>query len=135
MQNVATARDLAMINAQAYEMPAQEWECMCNLQPWHDDSYGYVGYLDGKPVSSAAAMPIDGAMYIALVATLPEEHGKGYAEAVMRHAIEKGRARMGKRRLVLHASDMGQPLYRSMGFRAGCKISLLALASANEAAH
>lgn len=65
-------------------------------------------------------------MYIALVATEPGEHGKGYAEAVMRHAIKQGEAGMGKRRLVLHASDMGRPLYQSRGFGAGCKIPLLA---------
>ena len=50
-------------------------------------------------------------MYIALVATLPGEQGKGYAEAVMRHAIEQGQTGMGKRRIVLHPSDMGLPLY------------------------
>ena len=43
-------------------------------------------------------------MYIALVATEPGEHGKGYAEAVMRHAIKQGQAGIGKRRLVPHAS-------------------------------
>jgi ribosomal protein S18 acetylase RimI-like enzyme len=130
VQHDATARDLAMINAHAYQMPPELWECLCNLQLWHPDSNAYVGYRDGKAVSSAASLPIDGAMYIALVATLPEEHGRGYAEAVMRQAIEQGRAGMGKRRMVLHASDMGQPLYQSMGFGAGCKIALLSLVDA-----
>lgn len=126
VQDDATARDLAMINAHAYQMPPEMWECLCNLQLWNADSYGYVGYRDGKAVSSTAALPIEGAMYIALVATMPEEHGKGYAEAVMRKAIEQGQTGMGKRRMVLHASDMGRPLYQSMGFGAGCRIPLLA---------
>jgi GNAT superfamily N-acetyltransferase len=130
VEDDATARDLAMINAHAYQMPTEVWECLCNLQLWHADSYGYVGYRDGQAVSSAAALPIEGAMYIALVATEPGEHGKGYAEAVMRHAIKEGEAGMGKRRLVLHASDMGRPLYQSMGFGAGCKIPLLAVGEA-----
>jgi GNAT superfamily N-acetyltransferase len=124
----ATSRDLAMINADAYGLPREMFECICGLELWHPDSYGYVGYRNDKAICAAAALPIEGAMYIAFVATLPEEHGKGYAEAVMRHAIELGRTGMGKRRIVLHASDMGLPLYRSMGFGAGSKIPLFALA-------
>lgn len=128
VQTDAAARDLAMINAQAYGMPAEIWECTCNLHMWQPDTYGYVGYREGVAVCAASALPIEGAMYIAWVATLPGEHGKGYAEAVMREAVEKGRVGMGKRRLVLHASDMGKPLYRSMGFTVGSKIPLFARA-------
>jgi ribosomal protein S18 acetylase RimI-like enzyme len=124
VQDVATATDLATINAQAYGMPTEMWDCVCNMQLWHPDSYAFVGYVDGKAVTAAASLPIDGAMYIALVATLPEAHGKGYAEAVMRQAIQQAQAGMGKRRMILHASEMGQPLYTSMGFHAGGKIAL-----------
>lgn len=125
VQDGATARDLAMINAQAYGMPAEMWESICNMQLWLPDSFAYVGYRDGTAVSAAAALPVEGAMYIALVATLPREHAKGYAEAVMRQVIGQAQAEMGTRRVVLHASDMGQPLYRSMGFFSGCQVPLL----------
>jgi hypothetical protein len=41
---------------------------------------------------------------------LPEAHGKGYAEAAMRHAIEQGRqTHTTLTRMTLHASDMGRP--------------------------
>ena len=123
-----TARDLAMINGQAYGMPPELFECICNLHLWHEDSFGYVGYSGGRAVSAAAAFPVEGTVYIALVATLPEEHGKGYAEAVMRHAIEQGRRAIGVTRLTLHASDMGQPVYRAMGFEAGTKVMILGAA-------
>jgi GNAT superfamily N-acetyltransferase len=121
-----TARDLAMINAQAYGIPPELFECMCNLHLWHADSFGYVGYPDGKAVTSAAAFPVDGTMYIALVATVPEAHGKGYAEAVMRHAIEQAGRAMGPARMTLHASDMGRPVYHAMGFEPGARVMLLA---------
>jgi len=120
-----TARDLAMINAQAYGIPSELFECMCNLHLWHADSFGYVGYAGGKAVTSAAAFPVCGTMYIALVATVPEAHGKGYAEAVMRHAIEQARRAMGLVRMTLHASDMGRPVYRAMGFEAGARVMLI----------
>lgn len=121
----ATARDLAMINGQAYGMPPELLECICNLHLWHEDSFGYVGYAGEQAVTAAAVFPVAGTIYVALVATLPEAHGKGYAEAVMRKAIEHGRRAMGAARITLHASDMGQPLYRSMGFESGGAIMLL----------
>ena len=126
-----TARDLAMINAQAYGIPADLFECMCNLHLWHADSFGYVGYAAEKAVTSAAAFPVAGTMYIAFVATVPEAHGKGYAEAVMRHAIEQAGGTMGPARMTLHASDMGCPVYRAMGFEDGARVMLLAPADAS----
>ena len=134
VSDLETARELATVNAMAYAvygMPVAMWDCMGTMRLWHPESYGYVGYVDGKAVSSAAVFPIDGAMYIAWVATVPEMHGRGYGEAVLRQAIEKAQAAMGKQRLVLHASVMGEPLYRSMGFQPGGKLQLLSPAWAS----
>jgi hypothetical protein len=114
-----------MINAQAYGMPAEMFECICNMNLWHTDSFGYVGYTNGRAMTSAATLPVAGTLYVAFVATLPECHGKGYAEAVMRHAMLEGWKAMGPIRATLHASDMGHPLYRSMGFESGAKVLLL----------
>jgi GNAT superfamily N-acetyltransferase len=101
------------------------FECICNLPLWREDSFGYVGYARGQAVTSAGTFPVAGTIYVAFVATLPEAHGKGYAEAVMRHAIDRGRQGMGLTRMTLHASDMGRPLYQSMGFEAGSQVVLL----------
>lgn len=129
----ATARDLAMINAQAYGIPPDLFECLCNLHLWHKDSFGYVGYAGGKAVTSAAAFPVAGTIYIAFVATVPESHGKGYAEAVTRNAIEQAGRAMGPARMTLHASDMGQPVYQAMGFEPGARVMLLAPSDASAA--
>jgi ribosomal protein S18 acetylase RimI-like enzyme len=118
-------RDLAELNAQAYHMPAEAFECIANMRLWHPDSYAYVGYLDGKPVSCAAALPVAGTVYIALVATLPEAQGKGYAETVMRQAVTQGQQAMGTKRTTLHASEMGFPVYRAMGYSTGPRLVLL----------
>ena len=125
-----TARDLAMINGHAYQMSLDLFECMCNLYLWQPDAFGYVGYAAGQAVTCAAVLPVAGALYVAFVATLPEAHGQGYAEAVMRHAIEQGRRAMGLTRraltrMTLHASDMGRPVYLAMGFELGPRIVLL----------
>ena len=87
-----------------------------------------MAYDHGGAVSTASSIPVGEVMYIALVATLPGQQGKGYAEAVLRQAVAQGQTGMGRRRIVLHASDMGRPLYQSMGFTAGAKIPLFTLA-------
>ena len=76
----STARDLAVINGHAYGMPPELFECICNLHLWHEDSFGYAGYAEGRAVSAAATFPVDGTAYVALVATMPDAHGKSYAE-------------------------------------------------------
>jgi len=123
--DVATARDLAEVNAQAYHMPPDMFECIANMRLWHDDSYGYVGYVEGMPVAAAAAFPVDGTVYIALVATVPAAQGKGHAEAVMRRAVTQGQQAMGTARTTLHATEMGMPVYRAMGYRPGPRLIFL----------
>jgi hypothetical protein len=44
----------------------------------------------------------------------------------MRKAIEYAQGAGGERRLWLHASDMGRPLYASMGFESGAALPLFA---------
>jgi GNAT superfamily N-acetyltransferase len=125
VQDDTTARDLAVLNANAYAMPTELFDCISNMRLWHADSFGFVGYAGGKPVSSAAALPVAGAVYIALVATAPEEQGKGYAETVMRHAVEQGQRAMGVKRTTLHATDMGRPIYSAMGYASGPRMILV----------
>ncbi len=125
----AMARDLAELNAHAYHMPAGAFDSIANIGFWYKDSYAYVGYVDGKPVSCASALPVAGTVYIAFVATLPEAQGKGYAESLMRHAVTEGQRAMGTKRTTLHASDMGLPVYRAMGYRPGARLILVSAAN------
>lgn len=120
-----SARDLAMLNAAAYAMPEELFECIATKSFWPSDCYGYVGYVDGHPVSSAAALSVHNTVYIALVATAPDQQGKGYAETVMRHAIVEGQKGMGWTRTTLHASEAGKPLYQAMGYSIGPEMVLV----------
>lgn len=120
----AGARDLALLNADAYGMPHDLFGCIANMRLWHDDTYAFVGYVNGKPVSSSAALPVLGTVYIAMVATAPDEQGKGYAEAVMRRSIVEGQRAMGVKRTTLHATDAGKPLYAAMGYASGGRLVL-----------
>jgi len=126
VEDDSAARDLAVLNAHAYHVPDELFECMSTMSFWRDDSFAYTGYVDGKPVSTASVLPVAGTAYVALVATQPEEQGKGYADAVMRHAVSEGQNAMGVIRTTLHATEMGRPVYRAMGYRPGPRLVLLA---------
>jgi len=114
----ATARDLATINAQAYAMPVELFTCLHNTYIWKSDTYAAVGYLDGQPVTCSAALPVEGTLYLAFVATMPGHRAKGFAEASMRHTASHAQTIMGDTPLTLHSSDAGRPLYAAMGFEA-----------------
>jgi ribosomal protein S18 acetylase RimI-like enzyme len=75
-----------------------------------------VGYVQGKAVSVAAVLRVNGIAYVAYVATLEEYRRRGYAEAVMRHSLEEARQHWGLERTVLHATEAGRPVYLRMGY-------------------
>jgi ribosomal protein S18 acetylase RimI-like enzyme len=116
--DVATATDLAMINAHAYGMDEAQAAAMCTPDLYQAGSFGVVGYVGGRAVSAAATHIVGDFIYVTFVATEPDCHGRGYADAVMRHAISLAQAG-GTRSIWLHATDMGQPVYRAMGFETG----------------
>jgi ribosomal protein S18 acetylase RimI-like enzyme len=51
------------------------------------------------------------------MATLPKHRGRGYAEALLRHMDAFMRQRYGVRESVLHATEMGKPVYERVDFR------------------
>ena len=69
--------------------------------------------------------PINGTIYVYLVATEPDAQGQGYAATVMRHAMDRGRERFGLPLLTLHATEDGKSTYEKMGFKAGATTPLL----------
>jgi GNAT superfamily N-acetyltransferase len=75
-----------------------------------------LGRVGGKPVASAGVFMVDGIRYVALVATMPDQQRRGYAEAVMRHALDVAAATYGEKPTFLHATDAGRPVYARMGY-------------------
>jgi GNAT superfamily N-acetyltransferase len=83
---------------------------------WHDHVLS-LGRIDGRFVASTAVLMVDGYRYVAMVATLPDFQRRGYAEAVMRHALDNASARFGSQPTVLHATQAGRPIYERMGYK------------------
>ncbi len=86
-----------------------------NERGWCGALYGYVGYVAGKPVTTAVIAEGGGVTGFYSVATLPAYRRKGYAEATMRQALQQ---RGGPARTVLQSTQAGLKLYEKMGYRA-----------------
>jgi ribosomal protein S18 acetylase RimI-like enzyme len=77
----------------------------------------WVGYRDALPVATAATVVSDGVIGLYNVATVPDERGRGYAEAVTRHAIADASRQSGLGRVILQSTAQGERLYKRLGFR------------------
>ena len=113
----ATWSAFCRIGALCFNVPL-EWfqEVFDAHQVWERGFAGYVGYLDGEPVSTAATVVAAGAVGIYNVATVPAHQRQGYGEAVMRHALDRARERHGVERTILQSTAQGFHLYRRMGY-------------------
>jgi ribosomal protein S18 acetylase RimI-like enzyme len=88
-----------------------------------------VAYVDGRPAGklflNLIGLPETSAVYG--VAVSPEARGQGIAGAMMDKAMAEAK-RLGARRMVLHSSMMGRPLYQKLGFVEQCSFPVYATA-------
>lgn len=122
--DLAAATDLAELNIHAYGLPDAQAADLATMDLWQEGSFGVVADRDGERVACTASIIVGDMIYIAMVATEPAEQGRGYAEAVMRKAIDLAAAAGGPRRIWLHATEAGRPVYARMGFETGAMIQL-----------
>jgi GNAT superfamily N-acetyltransferase len=114
----STRNALADLNTLSYGIPTEAGrEGPGNEVFWDDSFFGHVGYVGDEPVSATLTAPVDGRLYVSWVATHPEHRRKGYADAVMRRSLEEAGTATGLRRTVLHATEVGRPVYEAMGYR------------------
>jgi ribosomal protein S18 acetylase RimI-like enzyme len=81
----------------------------------------YLGYLNGKPVSTSTIFYGGGVAGIYCVATLPEARGKGIGAAITLKPLQDARE-MDYRVGILQSSEMGFNVYQRLGFRHLCQI-------------
>ena len=105
------------INAAAYAMDLEATKPMMGRRAFWDGHHLVVGLAGGVPACSAAVMMVDGLRYVLLVATLPGQQRRGFAEAAMRRALDAAAAAHGPTPTVLHATAAGRPVYERMGYR------------------
>jgi len=91
---------------------------------WQGAYHGFVGLVEGRPVSIVALVPAGDALGVYSLATHPNWRRKGYGEATMRAAIAEMSRDTGVQRLVLQSTEAGYSLYRRMGFREVTRFSV-----------
>jgi ribosomal protein S18 acetylase RimI-like enzyme len=118
----ATIQDFAQINCVSYDVPVETSLSLVKERTlWNEHAYGFVAYEGDKPVSTATAIMNEGRLFLFLVATMPAARSKGYAEAVVRQALQTACEATGVRRTVLHATEAGYPLYLRLGYHPTAK--------------
>lgn len=90
MNNLEMRRAVADINAISSNLPPAPFREALELdQFWQEMVFGTVGFVENQPVSTAITFLMNDEFYLELVATLPNYRNQGYAEAVIRHSLEK----------------------------------------------
>jgi GNAT superfamily N-acetyltransferase len=109
---------LSYLNAVAYDLPP-DWVrgVVAGAPLWKTPLYGYNALVEGHPVATAFAAPLNGVLYVAFVATAAAHRRRGLAELVMRRCVEEATEETGITRTVLHATADGYPSYVRMGYR------------------
>jgi ribosomal protein S18 acetylase RimI-like enzyme len=111
-------RTYADINSESYGYPLEAGRVALEGSAlWKERSFAYIGYLDGKAVSTAAAFENAGQLYLTYVATRPGVARQGLAEATIRRALDAAFKATGLRRTSLHATRSGFSLYDRIGYK------------------
>ncbi|CAN94138.1 hypothetical protein sce3978 [Sorangium cellulosum So ce56] len=114
-----TRAAVADLNSVAYGLPLPIGRAaLAHEALWDDRAFGRVGYVGDQPVCCAATFMVAGIRYVGFVATAAEHRRKGYAEAVMRCCLDDALSATGAQKTVLHATDLGRPVYDVMGYHA-----------------
>ena len=93
--------------------------------PWFEEIYrsaeslqgpmrAWLGYLQGRPVSTIATVESGDAIGIYNLATIAPFRKQGLGEAMLRHAVEIADSR---KPVVLQATPLGMRLYERLGFQ------------------
>ncbi len=113
----ATIIDFVDMNCISYDIPIQSGRSIVGEHTlWDEHAFGFVAYEDNQPVATATAIVNEDCLLLFLVATMPVARRKGYADAVIRRALNTAYEATGIRRTVLHATDAGYPVYLHMGY-------------------
>lgn len=118
-------RAVADINAVSYGVPLELGrEAVDREAVWDEHCFGFVGFDQGEPVTTATTYVLPDCLYVALVATVPEARKRGYGTAATRYSMNAAARDSGVSRAILHATSMAHPVYKRLGFRAVTTFSM-----------
>lgn len=118
VEDHATRLDFAHLSSIIFALPfntAKEVYCVPAL--WTGPMTGWVGYHSGIPVSMVSVVIAAGAAGVYSLGTVPEYQHRGFAEAILRHALADAQAETGSEATVLQSTRQGFNLYLRLGYR------------------
>ncbi|HXN45384.1 MAG TPA: hypothetical protein VN893_02010 [Bryobacteraceae bacterium] len=122
--NAATRADFSAIMTVAFGLPPQvAREIYEPAGTWDAGLTGWLGYSGNVAVTSAATFATGSAVGIYAVGTPVVHRRRGFAEAVVRHAVAEAGA---DRLSVLESSEAGLLLYRRLGYRTVTRYAVFA---------
>jgi GNAT superfamily N-acetyltransferase len=117
VRSAATLETFRDIGSACFRVPVAWFEEVFDASTMERAPFrGWLGYVDGKPMCTAATVGDASALGLYNVATLPGFRARGYAEALMREAILR-ESLAPERPIVLQSTTAGMELYRRLGFR------------------
>jgi len=119
-----TREDFCSIGSVCFHVPLAWFREVFDSASVWEGFAGYVGYVDGEPVSTTAIVLGGGVIGVYNVATLPARQRHGYGEAVMRHAVSEALREHGGRQVILQSTPAGYRLYQRMGFREVTRVAV-----------
>lgn len=84
----------------------------------------YIGKDEGEPVATIATLKSSNSTGLYFIATAKRFRGKGYGTKITKYAINKN-IKKGETNFVLHATKLGEKIYKKIGFKEYFKIYLL----------
>jgi GNAT superfamily N-acetyltransferase len=121
-----TVETFGELNRLAYGFPLEVGRSVIGVNTfWREHAYGFIAYDGDLPVTTATGIVCGSSIFLFAVATRPEAQRQGYADAVIRHALNTAHVATGIRRTSLQATDAGRPLYRRLGYLDICRYTCL----------
>ena len=118
VENDAERLEFWGVNADSYGF-SEEWrnDMAAWMSQWPKSRIRlYLAYLGDKAVSSAMLHLIGDAAFLGFLATRQQHQGKGYAEAIARHALARGADDWHFSKSILHCAPSSLSLYRRLGY-------------------
>jgi hypothetical protein len=122
VEDQAVLKIWGQVFGECFEAPDFAVEAFCDFSNYvnRHTMRSYLGWLDGKPVATSTLMLGEGVANIYNVGTIPAARRRGIGALMTALPLYEARAE-GYRVGILDASEMGESVYRSLGFQEYCK--------------
>lgn len=119
-QTAENTDDLFRVMVAGFGMASELTEamgaCLSSIDGPRTAFRNLLARLDGEPIGAGSVMVCDGIAGLYNIAVLPRARGRGIGRALT-VALLRTAAELGASESILHASELGEPVYAKVGYR------------------